>query len=184
MRRAGRQSSTLRMNLFVPAEGNLPPGPYRTATELTQGLLQEGPLDLNDPSLYQTYFARYYQQVDTDEARVQEARKRLDFPAVAERFHMIGDETVSVAVPYEAAGQPGAVAALLQALQQQPARTREHLRKLQPYLVGLRPRELAHAQKNGLVVEVIPGLWEWQGNYDHMRGILLDTGYEPDRLIW
>ncbi len=181
--REGQQPSG-EVIIFAPAAGNLPPGPYRTATEVTQGLLQGGTLDLHHPDLYQAYFARYYRQVDRDEPRVQEARRRLDYPAVAERFHLIGDETASVVVHYDASDKPGAVDSLLSTLQHQPARSRECLRRLQPYIVGLRPRELTQAQKRGLATEIIPGLWEWRGNYDNLRGIILDSTYEPDYLIW
>ncbi|HLW00259.1 MAG TPA: CRISPR-associated helicase Cas3' [Ktedonobacterales bacterium] len=181
--REGRRPSG-EVIVFAPAAGRLPAGPYRTATEVTQGLLRGGTLDLHDPALYEAYFARYYRQVDRDEPHIQEARRRLDYPAVAERFHLIGDDTTSVIVHYDAPDSPGAVAHLLHTLQSQPAHARECLRRLQPYIVGLRPHELTQAQKRGLATEVIPGLWEWCGNYDHLRGIMLDSAYEPDHLIW
>ena len=56
------------------------------------------------------------------------------------------------------------------------------LRQLQPYIVGVRQRLLGQYAGQGLATEVLPGLWEWHGKYDKVRG--LGDG-EPDlvRLV-
>jgi CRISPR-associated endonuclease/helicase Cas3 len=69
-----------------------PPGVPVTALAVTQGLLRQHPdLDLFDPAIFQTYFARLYNTRDTDQKQIQEERVKLNFKTVAERFHMIED---------------------------------------------------------------------------------------------
>jgi hypothetical protein len=61
---------------------------------------------------------------------------------------------------------------------------------LQPYTVNLLTHEFQKAEKHGLVVEVIPGVWEWHGKYDsgqdgkHGQGIVLDSVLSGDIYVW
>lgn len=175
-----------RVVIFDPEDGGLPPGAYRVGTQLTQTLARGGEAALHDPALYTRYFEDYYQHVNLDEQRVQSARHALDYPATAERFRMIADETAPVVVRYGGAKQEELIETALADLRAQRGSPRELLRTLQPFIVGLRPRELAQAQRQGLAVEVMPGLWEWLGAYDSARGtgIVLDGPVDPERTIW
>src|SRR4029450_13443295 len=53
--REGRLASG-RGVVFWPAEGNVPPGTYRTGTDTAISLLSRPQVDLHDPTLYRTYF--------------------------------------------------------------------------------------------------------------------------------
>jgi CRISPR-associated endonuclease/helicase Cas3 len=173
-----------RVIIFDPAAGGLPPGPYRTGTQVTQNLLADPSCDLHDPAIYQRYFEAYYGQIDPDERRVQETRAALDYPEVATRFRMIEDDTSPIVVRYPTADGEPSVDDLIASLRRQPVARRDQLRRLQPYIVGLRAKELAHAEQRGLVAEIIPGLYEWLGRYDETRGIALEGAADPGSLIW
>jgi CRISPR-associated endonuclease/helicase Cas3 len=170
--------------VFDPVEGGIPPGPYRTGTDTTQVLLQRSTIDVDDPSVYQEYFEQYYRYLDLDTYGVQARRKSFDYPKVAELFRMIADDTTPVVVEYSEPGEPEHVTRLLDELKKHPARTRDYLRSLQPYMVNLRSKELTFAQQRGLVTEMLPGLWRWQGRYDAVRGIVLDGMPDPEIFVW
>ena len=152
--------------IFDPLEGTLPPGPYRTGTMLTQALLRQGLLDHADPATYQQYFERYYALIDRDALRVQEVRRCFDYPTIAERFHLIEEETTSVVVRYQHPAHPTTIDDLLHAFQEEPTRRRSLLRQLQSYMVTLRSKELTWAQEHSLIEEIAPGLLVWKDHYD------------------
>ncbi len=121
--------------VFDPVEGGIPPGPYRTGIDTTQALLQRSTIDVDDPSVYQEYFEQYYRYLNLDTYEVQARRKLFDYPKVAELFRMIADDTTPVVVEYSEPGEPEHVTRLLDKLQKHPARTRDYLRSLQPYML-------------------------------------------------
>jgi CRISPR-associated endonuclease/helicase Cas3 len=161
--------------IFEPAEGALPPGVYRTAVAEALGFLRRG-VDLHDPDVYRAYFARLYQSVDLDARRIQALRQHLDFPEVSARFHLIEDDAVPVVVRYG----PD-VASLLSTLRHHGP-NRELLRRLQPFMVTLHRRRLEEAHRSGSVREACPGVYEWLGGYDAVRGLGV-PGVDPGELI-
>lgn len=187
--REGRRPAG-RVLVFRPAQGGLPPGPYRTATETTEMLLAQGPCDLHDPALYWHYFSILYQRTELDIHDIQALRRQLRFATVAHRFRMIPEETVPVVVRYE--GPTGARhLERLEALRSEAARSgtpgRWFWRRLQPYLVQVPRHLLTRYQAEGLVGEflpgVVPGLWEWRGRYDQVRG-LVEGAPDPSDWVW
>lgn len=168
-----------RVVIFDPETGNLPPGAYRIGTQLTRPLALGGEADLHDPALYTHYFEDYYRQLNLDEEQIQRRRQALDYPETAQRFRMIADDTDPVVVRYSYSET------LLGEMRAQSGSPRALLRELQPYVVGLRASELAQARMQHLVEEVIPGLYEWLGEYDIAggTGIVLEGPLHPERLI-
>jgi CRISPR-associated endonuclease/helicase Cas3 len=173
-----------RVVVFEPAEGKLPPGVYKTATVTSRNLLARPGFDFDKPEIYQEYFRLLYQAVETDTKGIQALRKTLNYPKVAEQFRMIDDDTVPVVVRYR--GRNGAndeIDRLLSYVQHQEGELpRWLMRRLQPYLVNVRIRLLAGYQKDGLLHELTPGLWEWLGGYDTVRG-LTATNRDPAELV-
>mgnify|MGYP005844735921 CR=1 FL=1 len=154
--------------IFEPEKGKLPPGSYRTATDQTRSFLAgHADLDLTDPDTHAAFFAAFYQLADLDAKQISQLRKSLDFPAVAEAYRVIEEDTVAVVVSW------GEAEELVDTISQQKAVTWENLRCLQPYFVNLRFHELKQAQKAGLCSEVLPGsgLWRWDGKYDGSLGL-------------
>jgi CRISPR-associated endonuclease/helicase Cas3 len=138
----------------------------------------------NDASIYERYFEQFYRYVDMDEPKVQALRKTFNYPEVARVFRMIADDMQPVVVAYRDPQQSDRVERLLAEVQQQPSHTYSYLRQLQPYMVNLHQNELAFARRRGLVIEVLPGLWQWLGKYDPVRGILLDGMPDPENFIF
>jgi len=156
------------MVVFQPREGGLPPGSYKTATMVTEAFLKgEVDADLDLPDLHQRYFAQLYIPSELDSKHVSDLRRSLDFPAVAQDYRIIEDDTVSVAVVW------GDGQALLDGIERTGESTRDDFRKLQPFFVGLRRYELQRAPAQGLCREIIlgSGLWRWEGRYDHELGL-------------
>lgn len=185
--REGRMSAG-RVVAFAPDEGKLPPGSYRVGAQITQGLLRDGQAPMHDPALYTRYFQEYYRQVNLDEPQVQSTRswRVLDYPETDHRFRMIEDDAVSVVVRYGTHEERIATEQSLAQLRTQRGSPRELLRRLQPFIVGLRQPELEQAQHKGLVQEVMPGLWEWLGQYDAKggTGIVLNGTLDPEATVW
>lgn len=169
--REGRLDGKGRVVVFTPEENHQPPGAYRIGTDTTQVLLRatDGALDLHDPAVYSDYFRRFYSGIDRDRDKVQPLRQSLDYPEVARRYRLIEDDGVSVVVRYQP--HEAKIDRLLKALRDRPERSRGILRRLQPYLVSVRRQTLQRYAGEGLATEIVPGLWEWHGKYDPVRGI-------------
>ncbi len=100
-----------RVVVFEPADGHAPGGTYRSATDVARIMLDavdEAAIDA--PDTLREYFSRLYSAADTDRHRIQNARSRLDFPAVDAAFKIIADDGVPVVIapPAEACALPAA----------------------------------------------------------------------------
>jgi CRISPR-associated endonuclease/helicase Cas3 len=128
------------------------------------------------PEDMKEYFERLYRAGQSlDEQGVQDARRRLEFATVAEKFRLIDDETVAVVVAsWE--GRQEEVAALLAAVRAAP--TRSNFRRLAPFQVNLRRYELPQA--GGEVVDDGHGVLVWWGGYDSETGV---TATNTDALL-
>ncbi len=167
-----------RVVVFRPRDGGIPAGAYRTAVGVTGSLLGGGSLDPDDPQVSGTYFGRLFAAVNTDREGIQKLRASFDYPEVSRRFRMIDDDTESVAIiGYGTAEERTRVRDLLDCLSGHSQEARLLLRRLQPYLVTVRRREAEKYRRRGLVSPVMPGLGEWLGAYDPVRGL---TGEDPD----
>jgi len=188
--REGKMEQPGQVILFLPADGRVPKGSYQLGTDITKRLLQQSPVDLHDPGLYQQYFHDYYGYPFLDHHQIQEARKSFDYPLVAEKFRMIEDDSTPVIVRYDPPWLEGEhpIDALFNNIASSPKR--EYLRALQPYTVNLVNHEFEKAKQKGLVYEVIPGVWRWEGKYDsgkdgkHGQGIVLDSIVSAESNIW
>jgi len=168
-----------RVVIFDPAEGGSPPGIYRTGTDTAASLLATG-CDFHDPHTYEIYFERLFQVAELDKKRIQASREIFNFPEVARKFRMIEDDSAPAVVRPE--GHREKVEGLLALIRRHGEAPRWAFRRLQPYLVGIRSRLIPVYERNGLLQEVAPGLWEWLGGYDPIRG-LVETARDPEDLV-
>ena len=161
-----------RVVVFQPESGGVPMGSYRMATQTTMGMLSAGPPDLDDPETVAGYFRRILPIVDTDRERIQESQKALDYPEVARRFRMIDDSAMEVTVPrYGTPEEQGMVQAALEQLRHGTPEARRLLRRVQGWTVQIYGNQAAAMERSGLIAEVMPGLYEWMGAYDPVKGI-------------
>lgn len=181
------QSASGRVVVFDPEGGKLPPKAYSTATDICRNLLGRPDFDFSKPDSYRAFFRSLYQGVELDEEKVQSFRKNFDYPAVAEKFRMIKDDSVPVIVRYR--GQDGsddtADRLISQVTNQVERLPRWLLQRLQPYLVNVKSRLIHEYQQEGLVGDLNRpglGLWEWLGKYDNIRGITV-ANRDPEELV-
>jgi len=162
-----------RVIVVRPRDGGMPQGTYSAAVRVTGSLLGAGDLDPDDPDVSRTYFQRLYRSVETDRESIQEHRKKLEYPTVAERFRMIDDETESVAITtYGSDEEQKSVRRLLDQLRIGTPHARVVLRRLQPYLVSVRTREAERYKRQGWISPITPGIGEWLGRYDPIGGLI------------
>ena len=182
--RAGRMDAG-RVVVFQPKEGSAPPlGSYKLATDTTLRMLNAGPLDLDNPETVTEFFRGVYQFVDHDAKGIQGKRRSFDYPEVASRFRMIDDATLEAVVPKYGAGEERErVGRALERLRNGTPAARSVIRSLQPWTVQIYLNQASGMLRSGLLSEVMPGLYEWRGDYDEVTGIGRITALDPDALI-
>lgn len=169
-----------RVVVFDPEEPSaLPPGAYKTGTDTARVLFAEG-VDLNEPGTYERYFRRLSQAVDLDREEIQISRSKWDYPRVAEDFRLIDDDSLPMVVPYEGLDE---VSKLLESVRGSHGNARGLFQRLQPYVVNGRRRAVAKYVAEGLAREIVPGLYEWWGRYDELRGVVEEPGLTPEELV-
>ena len=182
--RAGRMDAG-RVVVFQPKEGSAPPlGSYKLATDTTLRMLNAGPLDLDNPETVTEFFRGVYQFADHDAKGIQGKRRSFDYPEVASRFRMIDDATLETVVPRYGTGEERErVGRELERLRNGTPAARSVIRSLQPWTVQIYVNQASGMLRSGLLSEVMPGLYEWRGDYDEVTGIGGITALDPDALI-
>lgn len=164
-----------RVIVFDPAEGKLPPGAYRVATDITRALIGTGVLDPDSPADMRRYFEQLYATVTLDRGQIQKLRRSLNYPEIAKAFRMIDDETEDVIITsYGDDLTRRQVERDLAYLQREEGNARIILRRLQPYLVSIRVAAAQRYRAQGLIEEIMPGIGRWHGRYDQTLGLIAD----------
>ncbi|RJQ29548.1 MAG: CRISPR-associated helicase Cas3' [Peptococcaceae bacterium] len=164
--------------VFFPEDGSIPRGVYTSGLHQAAGLLKQEGVDLHIPELYKKYFEMLYQIVDTSGREVQTARKSFRFADTAEKFRMIKNNTVPVVVRYTEESEK-----LINRIGFSNGVTRDVMRQIQPYLVNVYEYQLKSLEREGLIKELSPGLYEWLGIYNPVRGIS-DKARDPETLVF
>lgn len=173
--REGRLPELGRVIVFEPAEGGLPPGPYKAATNITRALIGGGALDPDSPVDVRGYFRQLFATLNLDPHNIQQLREGRDYPRVAQEFRMIDEDTESVIITsYGSEAEQQRVQADIAALQADPSRARQTLRRLQPYMVALRSDLARRYRASGLIGELLPQVGIWYGVYDPTYGLVPD----------
>lgn len=149
--------------IFVPSDGGAPRGPYQVGVETARRLLNERPTsDLHTTRLHRRYFNDLYREILLDrthgdsQREIQEDRVDLKFATTADACRLIDEDTVPVVVPYRDG--------IDRLLEWEAAPSERTWRRLQPYLVNLRRRELTELEYS--LEPVTDGLYKWKGTYD------------------
>ena len=170
--REGTLGGLGRVVVFRPPDDASPLGVYQSGRDIAEMVRRLPGFDPNDPAWVRRYFELLLEMaVDPDRNNVQGARDSLDFPAVADRFRMIDDETRDVIVDYPESSAPE-IDMLVEQLLSRDRPAREILRDLQPRMVGLHRREYDELLRDRFITEVMPCVGRWpSGYYDSVRGI-------------
>ncbi len=173
-----------RVIVFRPQEEKLPGAEYKRATDVGRMVLNMGFTDLDDPAAIRRYFTLLYKMEDTDSRQIQKLRQALDYPATAQKFRLIDDETISVVVPYGSPAERRQVDRLWEAVEARAGNLRQLLRRLQPYTVSLYQHQARQYQTKGWIQSsaLLPDLGLWLGRYDDVCGLVADD-LSADELI-
>jgi CRISPR-associated endonuclease/helicase Cas3 len=166
--------------IFEPEEGSLPRGAYRSATDEARIIISSAKSDLHDPDLYEKYFYKLYQDVETDAKDIQKLRDtKLNFEQIAQKFEMIDSPTVPALVNY--IPDERTVNRIKDQLKFGQV-SRELVQEMQPYLVNIYQDQVDRLMRDGLIQQLAEGLYEWTGIYDPVYGIA-EGNYDAESLI-
>ncbi len=163
-----------RVVVFRPPDDASPPGIYRSGRDIARVIRELPNFDPNDPQTIGRYFELLFgSAVNPDQRQIQRSRSDLDFPAVANKFHMIEGEARDVIVDYPEA-DVAKIDRLVEQLRARERPARVVLRDLQPHIVSLRQQEWERLKAVGFVEELteLRGVGRWRGRYDDVRGIV------------
>lgn len=168
-----------RVIVFQPAEPHGPRGSYATATSEANIMLAGKDCDLHSPNVFDRYFRRLWQDCNLDSHGILDLRKHLNYQTVAERFRMISEDTVPVVVRY---GKPGPEA-MLRTIEFKGSVNRDEWRMLQNLSVSIFRHSATQYEKDGLIRQVLDGLYEWTGIYNEHTGISAECPDPADLVI-
>ena len=175
--------------VFRPEDNVLPPGVYRTATDITASLLAHDKTDAlaTDHKLFERYFDQLYQLVPTDKKiSIQGERAKLHFRKVAELARVIENDTQPVIVPY---GRGNNIIEEIHAravVKGQPRFGRDDLRKLQRFMVNLHQRDFQRLLMLKAITPLLPNLEIHvlaEGWYHPDLGIVIEQRPLEDFLV-
>ena len=171
-----------RVVVFKPPDDASPLGVYRSGIDIGRVVRDTPDFDPDDPQAIRRYSEWLFgSAVEPDAKNIQTLRADFDFPAVADRFQMIEDDTCDVIVDFPRESQQ-VIDTLVEQLRRPQRPVREILRDLQPHTVSLLRREYERHMAAGFVEEVAPAsdIGRWRGRYDDVRGIV---AADPDLIV-
>ena len=156
-----------------------PPGTPRKGLETMESLLRRRgeALDPTRPEVIRQYFRELFGKSEGDVNGVQALREAFNFFDVANKTRLISDHSAPVVVPY------GDAENRLDDLRRKGP-SRDRLRALQPYIVGIPPRKLDAFRGVGAVESVQDTVYAlhpaYQHLYDAVFGLKLDDSAVAD----
>lgn len=160
---------------------------YRIGAPQTLVSLRDASIDPWSSAGIDAWYSRVLADpmVRLDAREVQRERERFAYRTVAELFHMIDDDTVSVVVPWpeDDARSSGIVSALDRLRLGEPV-DRRGVRILQDATISLRSALVERCVAEGLVARVGEStVFEWLGLYDQQIGIVIEAVAQK-QMIW
>ncbi|MGQ9731496.1 MAG: CRISPR-associated helicase Cas3' [Candidatus Zipacnadales bacterium] len=154
--------------VFTPEDDAAPKGWYESGRAVTRALLRDGEPDIHQPEIFLAYFGQLYGGGCLDQKNIQESRRQLAFETVARGFHLIEQATRPVLVFYDEQAKQ-----LIGQLEKCYRPDRQLMRQLQVYTLNLYESVIYEALKSCDAVELLPGIYTWEGRYDPIFGIVL-----------
>ena len=170
----------------LDGERNTPPEFYAFATEQTRELLNKIGPDPDrlavDPSLYPAYHETLIAWKPTDVKSIQDARAKLDFETVAEKFRIIDQTGETVVIPYRARengldpATKGEAERLIAAIALKKYATIDQRRRLPAILRESLSPEIRALRGSGSIVPLVAGddsVWKLDhpASYDDYLGV-------------
>jgi CRISPR-associated endonuclease/helicase Cas3 len=171
------------VKVFLPPKP-APLGLLRKGEDTCRMLASLKDFDPQNPQEYTRYFEQFYAKLNDDGSTWLKKNLHPDMHfsmnlrTAGQEFKLIEDQgQQAVLVRY--GGSSGHLEQL-----RKSGPTRELLRRLQRYTVNLSQRDFLNAQAYGVVEEVYPGFWAWNGQYSEVFGLdLFGTGWAVETLI-
>lgn len=170
--REGKQSNAI-CRIFDLEGERVPKGAYETAISATWAALNEPEAMIDSEAAATVYWRQLFQDTETgstecatDRALIQKARQELAFASVAEAFRMIEDDNMAVlVVSYAEEYAPGLIEDWRKEI------GRKWMRRVQPYTVSLRQRDVEQLQASGKLQPHESGMLLYVGPYDNVYGL-------------
>lgn len=170
------------VHVFIPPKP-APRGLLLKAENTTRELFAQDGFGSEHPAAFSQYFEQFYSRMNDTGHRFKEMLQRdastleFHFRTAANQFRLIDDVQQPVFVQFGESGR------WLENLRQSGPK-RMTLRKLQRYTVNLSKRDFESAKINGLLAQIWPGFWCWNGKYDACYGLdLFGAGWAPEDLL-
>ena len=185
--RCNREGSSKlgKTKVIIPEDNSLPPGVYTTATARTKAFLKHS-VDLHNPEIFKDYFSRLYEDVDLDKENIQLYRKQLQFEKAAEKFLFIPERTADIIIEnYQGYtdSEKNKLNKILNSVEVKGYLSREEWRNLQVYTVPIYQHDLNNLKAEGMVSEIIEGVYLWGGKYDNKTGLVREISYDSGDLL-
>jgi CRISPR-associated endonuclease/helicase Cas3 len=178
--------------VFRPPEASLPPGVYATATAISEKMIRDiVDSQGNGVELFVRYFKQLYQLIPTDFARqrqktIQEERAEFHFREVSAKAKVIIEDGRPIVVPYQDGASRIQAIRNRQPVPGRPRFDRQDLRRLQRYMVNVRPRDFDIPQKVSMVKALLPNLELYvlePGCYHPHLGLVIDNRPLEDFIL-
>jgi hypothetical protein len=88
---------------------------------------------------------------------------------------MIGTSESVVITTYGSEREQQEVRQNIEQLRSGSPNPRALLRRLQPYLISLSSYHAERYRQDGFITPIMPGVGEWHGRYDQVRGIVAEN---------
>lgn len=187
--------ATGRIVVFRPSDGGQPrDAAYKAALTATGAHFGPGRADPDNleelERYYQSRYSLQYLNGSGDGYEIEKLRRDLNFPQVRERFRLIEEHTVPVAVNYPSCDRDryAEITGRLRSTGPQAAgEARQLMRDLSPYLATIPKAVARKAVDHGYAEPLIGDVLEWQAPYDDDCGIDLTELAEfqsKEVLVW
>lgn len=172
-RRLEKQGSLV---VFEPRFAHEVSGVYSTATAVTRNVLRQPGAEIDSARTHEKYRQALADGVDQDRKGIRHLRQAFDFPAVSERIVFAPADSEPLVVHYLPPGKKHSPVRKLIRRAREEGASRELSRLLRGYTVPVYHRLVQTLQKQSRIETIVPGLWEWRGQYDPLVGIIFEEG--------
>jgi CRISPR-associated endonuclease/helicase Cas3 len=162
--REGKMPRPGKVFIFSILDAGTPDKQYRSLAEFANSLYRGKEFLLFEHDFFKDYYRKAIKLfVDADKKKIEEARRRLNFKAVAQSYHLIENNTTPVFIYCDASKE------LYERIRFKPAFSRDDYRALEQY--GVQVYDNFLKDNIGKMGKEPQGYWKWYGEYSDEYGI-------------